>query len=96
VKKFFKSLIKPFLPTYEVTFTMYHVIPGFPVKKNDSKHNFEKGESEKAIEFYNKVVNTTMVNKLAPTEVKLRRGKKVIQSKQFGPIRQIKQYRIVV
>lgn len=95
MKKIFKKLIHPFLPTYEVTFTLYQVIPGAPIKKNDSRHNFEKGESKKAIEFYNKVVNTTMENRLAPTEVKLKRGRKVIQTKQFGPINDIKQYKVV-
>jgi hypothetical protein len=95
VKKFFRAIIVPFLPTYEVTFTMYHVIPGMPVKKNDMTHNFSKGASAEAEAFFNKVVAKTMENKVAPTEVKLKRGRKVIKYKQFGPINDIRKYKIV-
>jgi hypothetical protein len=95
VKKIFKAIIHPFLPSYEVTFTMYHVIPGAPVKRNDMTHNFAKGASTEAETFFNKVVSKTMENKMAPTEVKLKRGKKVIKYKQFGPINEIRKYKIV-
>ena len=95
MKKIFRKIITPFLSTYEVTFTMYHVIPGMPVRKQDSIHNFEKGAGQQAVDFYAKVVNKTLENKLAPSEIKLKKGKRVIQSKQFGPINEIKQFKIV-
>lgn len=87
-------IVTPFLPTYEVTFTMYHVIPGFPVKKNDSNHRFGKGESDAAMTFFNKVVNSTIENRIAPTEILLRKGKRVIKYRQFGPISDIKKFKI--
>ena len=89
-----KKVIKMFKPVYSVTFTMYHVIPGMPVQENVSLHSFERGASNEAEAFYNKVVSMTVENKIAPTEVKLKKGKKVIKSKQFGPIEDIKKFRI--
>lgn len=89
-----KKVVNSFKPIYRVTFTMYHVIPGVPVQENVTEHAFARGSSKEAIAFYNKVVHMTMQNKIAPTEVKLIKGKKVLQTKQFGPIEDIKKFKI--
>lgn len=89
-----KKVINSFKPVYRVTFTMYHVIPGMPVQENVTVHAFARGASKEAKDFYYKVVEMTMKNKIAPTVVMLKKGKKTVQTKQFGPIEDIKKFRI--
>jgi hypothetical protein len=70
---------------------MYHVIPGVPVTSNNERHDFEKGEFERAKSFFDKAIVTTSDLKLAPEEIKLIRGKKkVLEFKHFGPVEDIR------
>ena len=95
MKKLLKKVIKPFLPSYEVVCTNYHVIPGMPVNGNHSKHKFEKGAEEEARKFYVKVVNSDMTKTMAPVEVHLKRRGKTIEKSEFGPVNDLKKYKIV-
>ncbi|GAA4841394.1 hypothetical protein [Algivirga pacifica] len=83
IKKLFSS-------RYEVVFRMYEVIPGRPVKANEKKFKFEKGADIEAKAFYDKVLASLMENKLSPSEVVLLKGRKAIQSKEFGPVAELK------
>lgn len=95
VKKPLKKFVTSFKPSYSVIFTMYHVIPGSPVQRKATRHDFGKGEFQEAKTFYEKVVNKTHEVKLAPTEVHLVKGKKkVVQRKHFGPVKEVKQMRM--
>lgn len=86
--------VVPFLPSYKVVFSMYQVIPGFPVNRSDSVHSFKKGNSQKAIKFYNDVVRSTESKKIVPSEVVLLKRKKVVATAQFGPINEIKKFNV--
>lgn len=88
-------MITPFLPTYEVVCTTYQIIPGLPVSKNESRHPFEKGASKEAREFYGKVISSEFTRNMAPVEVYLKRGRFTIQKRQFGPVNDIKQFKVV-
>jgi hypothetical protein len=90
MKKAWLEFIKSFKPTYSVSAVTYFVIPGVPVNKNISRHDFGKGEYEKAKEFYDKVVKKTKELGFSPAEVHLIKGKSnVIEKQQFGPLAQI-------
>jgi len=93
-KDIFKKAMKPFLPTYEVVCTNYQLIPGMPVNGNTSKHRFEKGASKEARTFYVKVINSDMTKTMAPVEVHLKRRGKIIEKTAFGPIDDLKKYKI--
>ncbi len=84
-----KNFITPFLPTYEVVFIMYSVIPGKPLDKFETVYNFEKGENEKANDFYQKMLLSTENYKMMPSEVVMKRKKKIVKTTQFGPIKEI-------
>lgn len=87
--------VKPFLPTHRVVFSLYTVIPGLPVKRNETVHAFEKGTTKKAIKFYNDVIRSTTEKKIVPAEVRLYKRKKVVASRNFGPVNEIKKFKIV-
>ncbi|WP_020526402.1 hypothetical protein [Flexithrix dorotheae] len=89
-KQIYKGIVKPFLPAYYVEFSIYNVVPGLPVSKNVTLHDFEKGASKEATEFYNKVVQNTQEFKVLPSEIHLKKGKRVIMTQTFGPIDEIK------
>jgi hypothetical protein len=91
----FKKVIKPFLPTYEVTCTNYQLIPGHPVNKNQSNHRFEKGASREALAFYERVVSADITKNMAPVEVQLKKRGRVIQKTHFGPIQELQKYKMV-
>lgn len=95
MKNIFKKIIKPFLPAYEVVCTTYQVIPGLPVSKKQSKHSFEKGASKEAKEFYGKVVTSDFTRNMAPVEVHLRVAGITIKKANFGPVGELKQFKIV-
>ena len=78
MKKAWNKFVATFKPRYTVIFTMYHVIPGLPVKRNATRHEFGKGAYNEAKSFYEKVVSKTLEVKLAPTEIILLKGKKKI------------------
>src|SRR4051812_36445229 len=88
-EKLSRTLITPFLPSYEVSFTMYHVVPGQAIVRKESKFSFERGPDQEAHTFYNKVVNSTNSHGIVPAELQLKRRKKVIQKHYFGPVREI-------
>ncbi len=88
-EKLSRTLITPFLPSYQVTFAMYHVVPGQAVDRKESKFDFERGAVQEAQIFYNKVVNSTSSHGIVPAELQLKRRKKVIQTHYFGPVREI-------
>jgi len=87
---FKKIFIIPFMPSYKVVFSIYQVIPGLPINRSDSVHEFEKGKGKHAIKFYNDVVNTTREKKIVPSEAVLIKRKKVVAVQQFGPVSEIK------
>jgi hypothetical protein len=95
MKKLIKKVVKPFLPTYEVTCTNYQLIPGLPVNKNESKHRFEKGASDEAIAFFDRVVSADITKNMAPVEVHLKRRGRVIKKAQFGPVEEMKKYKMI-
>lgn len=88
MKRLLKKVVKPFLPKYEVVCTNYQLVPGLPVNRNLSKHSFEKGAAQEAIEFYTKVVSSEFTKKMAPVEVHLKKRGKTIQKTAFGPVDQ--------
>ena len=90
MKNLFKKVVKPFLPTYEVICTNYQIVPGLPVNKNQSKHKFEKGASQEAIEFYSKVISSDLTKIMAPVEVHLKKRGRIIQITNFGPVNEFK------
>jgi hypothetical protein len=95
MKKFISKIIRPFLPTYEVTCTNYQLIPGFPVNKNQSNHRFEKGASAEAIAFYHRVVSADITKNMAPVEVHLKKRGRVIEKTHYGPVEELKKYKMV-
>jgi hypothetical protein len=95
MKKLIKKVIKPFLPTYEVTCTNYQIIPGHPVNRNQSNHRFEKGASHEAIAFYDRVVSADITKNMAPVEVHLKKRGRVIKKAQYGPVEELKKYKMV-
>lgn len=80
---------KTFGPRYEVSFVMYQVIPGVPVKPAKKKFSFERGAKQEAEDFYAKVISSTEEHRVMPSEVQLKRNGKVVASKVFGPVGQI-------
>lgn len=95
MKKAWRNFVTSLKPSYSVIFTMYHVIPGSPVKRNATKHEFGKGAYEEAKKFFDQVVHKTNQVRLAPVEVHLVKGKKrVVQNIQFGPIKELKKMRM--
>jgi len=84
-----RNFVTPFLPKYDVVFIMYSVIPGKPVDKIETIYNFEKGESAKANEFYQKMLDSTQSFNILPSEVIMKRKDKIVKNTQFGPINEI-------
>ncbi|MDX5422926.1 MAG: hypothetical protein LPK07_07055 [Hymenobacteraceae bacterium] len=94
MKNLLKKVFKPFLPKYEVVCTTYQIIPGLPVNKNQSRHEFERGAETEARTFYVKVVNSDMTKTMAPVEVHLKRRGKVIEKSEIGPVNDLKKFKI--
>ncbi len=88
------TFIKPFLPKYEVVCTNYQLIPGLPVNQNLSKHTFERGASQEAMDFYGKVISSEFTKAMAPVEVYLKKRGRVIQKTAFGPVDDLKKFKI--
>lgn len=85
-----KQVIVPFLPTYEVGFVMYGVVPGQPVSKKESVYNFEKGASKEADAFYQKMVASTTMYKVMPSEIYLKKRNKIVRNQHFGPVETVR------
>jgi hypothetical protein len=80
-----------FKPTYKVSAVTYFFLPGIPVNKNISEHEFGKGEYIEAKEFYHKVIRKTESIGISPAEILLIKGKKkVLEKKVIGPLAQLK------
>ena len=95
MKKAWNNFVRSLKPSYSVVFMMYHVIPGAPVQRKAQRHDFEKGEYEKARNMYDKLVNKTTELKMAPAEVFLVKGKKkVVDRRQFGPVKDLRQFKM--
>lgn len=85
-----KQVVVPFLPTYEVGFIMYGVVPGQPVNKKESVYPFEKGASKEAEAFYQKMVASTNKYKVMPSEIYLKKRNKIVRNQHFGPVETVK------
>ena len=95
IEKKWRKFITAFKPTYKVDITMYHFIPGMPVKANRTRHSFKKGEFEAAKLFFQNASEKTRDVNMAPVEIDLVRGKrKVISRRHFGPVKKLKQMRM--
>ncbi len=95
MKENWRRFIKSLKPVYNVDVTMYHFIPGMPVKSNRTRHSFAKGAFEEAKSFFEKASEMTRDVNIAPVEINLVRGKRrVVTSRHFGPIKALKQMRM--
>ena len=84
------NFLRTLKPTYTVNAITYFVIPGVPLQKNVSKHDFGKGELEKAKGFFNEVIGKTKELGLAPVDIQLVKGKKsIIEQVKIGPVDQV-------
>jgi len=93
--KRWRNFIKIFEPVYNVDVTMYHFIPGLPVKSERTRHAFKKGEFVEAKEFFEKASEKTRIHSVAPVEISLVKGKRrIISSRHFGPVKSLKQLRM--
>lgn len=85
------GLIKMFQPKYSVVVNMYHVIPGIPIQKHAHRHEFDRGEFDRASMFFHKVVKRHTELGFPNTEVQLVKGKKtIVQAKNYGPVELVK------
>ena len=95
MKKNWRKFINSFKPSYNVDVTMYHFIPGMPVKANRTRHSFKKGQFNEAKSFYDKASEKTRDTNVAPVEINLIRGKRwVVSKRHFGPVKALKQMRM--
>jgi hypothetical protein len=84
-----------FRAKYNVDVTLFHFIPGFPVKSKCTRHRFNKGEFNEAKLFFDKASAKTRDSNVAPVEINLVKGKsRVLISRHFGPIKTLKRMRI--
>lgn len=91
MKKAWLDFLKSFQPTYSVTVSMYHVIPGRQVQKFDYREDFGKGELEPARKFYNNLINKHKEVGFPNSEIHLVKGKKTsLHSTTFGPVDLVK------
>jgi hypothetical protein len=95
MKENWRRFIKSLKPVYNVDVTMYHFIPGMPVKANLTRHSFDKGAFEEARSFFERASAMTKDVNVAPVEISLVRGKrKVVISRHFGPVKALKQMKM--
>ena len=95
MKKNWRKFINSFKPSYKVDVTMYHFIPGMPVKADKTSHSFKKGEFKEAKLFFDRASAKTKYHNIAPVEISLVRGKRrVVNSRHFGPVNNLKQMRM--
>lgn len=88
-------LVRPFLPTHKVIFSLYTVIPGLPVNRNETVHAFEKGTTKKALKFYDDVVRSATEKRIVPAEVRLYKRRKMVASRNFGPVDELRKFKII-
>jgi len=87
--------VRPFLPTHRVVFSLYTVIPGLPVNRNETIHAFEKGTTKKALKFYDDVVRSATEKRIVPAEVRLYKRRRMVASRHFGPVDEIRKFKVV-
>ena len=93
--KHWKAFFKTFKPSYNVDVTMYHFIPGMPVKAQKTRHPFRKGELLEASAFFDQASEKTLQHQVAPVEIALVCGRKrVIKTRHFGPVKALKMMRM--
>lgn len=91
VQRSIDKFLLNFKPTYKVSAITYFFLPGIPVNKNISDHQFGKGEYIEAKEFYHKVIRKTEQLGISPAEIVLIKGKKtIVEKKVIGPLEQLK------
>lgn len=91
---FRKKAVKPFLPKYQVEFIMYALIPGQPVSKNSTIYDFDRGQYSEAKDFYSKTLESTKKFNILPSEVVMRKRKRVIHATQFGPVKDMATFNV--
>jgi hypothetical protein len=64
-------------------------VPGLPVQKDCTIYNFDRGQYKEAKDFYSKTLESTQKFKVLPSEVVMRKRKKIVSSMQFGPINEM-------
>lgn len=95
MKKRWRKFMIALSPSYNVDVTMYHFIPGMPVKANRTRHAFKKGEFEEAKSFFDKASEKTKDINIAPVEISLVKGRRrIVSSRYFGPVKALKQMRM--
>ncbi len=95
MKQTWRNFINSFKPSYNVDVTLYHFIPGMPVKANRTRHEFKKGEFEEAKTFFDRASAKTKDANVAPVEISLVKGKsRIVSSRLFGPVKALKQLRM--
>ncbi len=93
--KKWRNFVKRFQPAYHVDVTMYHFIPGLPVKAQRTRHAFSKGALDEAKNFFEQASQKTMDHNVAPVEISLVRGKRrIVNSRHFGPVKSLKQLKM--
>lgn len=91
-KNLHRQIVVPFLPSYEVGFVMYGVVPGQPVTKNEKVYNFEKGATKEAEDFFHKMVESTNTYKIMPSEIYLKKRNRVVKTQLFGPVEEVRSW----
>ena len=95
MKKNWTKFINSFKPSYRVDVTMYYFIPVMPVKKNKTRHAFKKGKYEEAKLFFDQASARTKDHNVAPVEINLVKGRRrIVTSRHFGPVKNLKQMRL--
>lgn len=95
MKKNWRKFITSLKPSYKVDVTMYHFIPGMPVKAEKTRHSFKKGEFDEAKLFFEQASAKTKDHNIAPVEINLVRGRRrVVTSRHFGPVKNLKQMKM--
>ena len=95
IEKKWRKFINSLKPSYNVDVTMYHFIPGFPVKANRTRHSFKRGEFEKAKSFFDKASEKTRNANVAPVKISLVRGKRrIVSIRHFGPVKALEQMKM--
>ncbi len=89
------KFITRFKPYYNVDVTMYHFIPGMPVKAQKTRHSFNKGAIDEARLFFESASQKTRDHNVAPVEISLVKGRRrIVTSRHFGPVKALKQMRM--
>jgi hypothetical protein len=93
--KKWNNFVKRFKPKYNVDVTMYHFIPGMPVKAQRTRHTFDRGALHEAQLFFDQASEKTRDYNVAPVEISLVKGRRrVVSSRHFGPVKALKQLKM--